>query len=109
MGDKPTYAECLKASRIIDEDWLDDYPGQIPTDGWNSNRPCVYCECRYHLDHPDASCALDVAASGPQTQERIAELMGVSQPAVAKFERKAREKLSKNNEYRNAARRQEAT
>ena len=52
-------------------------------------RPCPFASCRYWIDHVRVSCALDVAEDGPKTQELIAELLGVSQPAVVKIEQRA--------------------
>lgn len=64
-------------------------------------RPCRNVYCRYHLatdywqvadggmvvrvrsqDPDQPSCALDVADEGPQTSERIAKLLGISEQAV---------------------------
>lgn len=68
-------------------------------------RPCPFVSCIHNLfldvgedgsikrrhDEPwdmpaDASCALDVADGGPQTCERVAEVLGVSPGRVSQIE-----------------------
>jgi DNA-directed RNA polymerase specialized sigma subunit len=56
-------------------------------------RPCPWVQCRYHLEHPKWSCALDVADEGPHTQEQVATLLGVSQERVLFLEHRARQRL----------------
>lgn len=55
----------------------------------DGERPCPFASCRYWLDHASASCALDVADDGMQTQEKVAALMGVSQQRVDYLEKRA--------------------
>lgn len=46
-------------------------------------RPCPWVSCRYHLEHPAESCALDVADRGPSTVRRIGKLLGMPQTTVS--------------------------
>lgn len=55
----------------------------------DGERPCPWLNCKHHLEHGGESCALDVADEGPQTQERVAELLGVSQERVHFLEKRA--------------------
>lgn len=69
-------------------------------------RPCPWTECRYHLatdvvrdkhggtmvfwaagwDWSKPSCALDVADDGPQTQEDVARLLGLTRQRLSVIE-----------------------
>lgn len=73
------------------------------------DRPCVFCGCAFNLyltvsqktgsirlEFPHLepfemahSCALDVADEGPQTLERVAEILGVTRERVRQIEVKA--------------------
>lgn len=73
--------------------------------GEAQSRPCPRAECRYYLEDPAPglfgedeerpTCALDVAAQGPATAERVGELFGVSKQAIQVTEAKALAKLEK--------------
>ena len=45
-------------------------------DGSNTHRPCLWAECRYHLESPKASCTLD--AEGPKDLMDVGDLLGIS-------------------------------
>lgn len=55
--------------------------------------PCPYVMCRYYLEAPDASCALDVANQGEHTQGEVADLLGCSCQRVQQIEVRAIRKL----------------
>jgi hypothetical protein len=56
-------------------------------------RPCPALACRYHLDSPSESCALDVADRGPHTLEQIAVVVGLTRERVRQIEDKAIRKV----------------
>lgn len=55
-------------------------------------RPCPFLSCRYHLRQraPGAeTCALDVAEKGEQTQNDVAQLLGLSVSRIQSIEQRA--------------------
>ena len=56
-------------------------------------RPCPHSTCRYHLDADVHSCALDVADLGPQVQDTIGTLLGVTKERARQIEAQALRKL----------------
>lgn len=54
--------------------------------GVNEARPCPHSSCRYHLDHEEESCVLDVADNGEHTLEEVANLLKVNREKVRQIE-----------------------
>ena len=87
--------------------------GDCLAGGSNAARPCPWVSCRYHLyldivhknrlitphgnvdvDEIPETCALDVADSGPQSERRVAALMGVVHQRANQLEIAALAKLA---------------
>ena len=89
-------------------------PGDLPTSILVQCRPCINASCPHNnyltvsrtglikLSHgdrlpeevpPDESCSLDVADQGPQTLERVGEIMGLTRERVRQIEVKILAKL----------------
>jgi len=59
-------------------------------------RPCHVRRCWMWLDHPEHSCALDVAAEGDHTLEYVAAMIGVTRERARQIEQTALAKLKTN-------------
>lgn len=64
--------------------------------GSNEVRPCPWNTCRYHVEHPEVSCALDVADRGGATLEEVGEYIGVTRERIRQIEAGLMLKLKKN-------------
>lgn len=54
--------------------------------GINSKRPCPYIGCKWHLDHPNESCVLDVADGGGVTLEEVGEYLGLTRERIRQIQ-----------------------
>ena len=68
--------------------------------GVNEHRPCCYSECRYHLDHSEQSCVLDVADQGGASLEEVAEYLKLSRERVRQVEVRVLSKLGRRQVLR---------
>ena len=62
--------------------------------GWNAARPCLWRDCRYHLEDDKGTCTLDVADLGGLTLEEIGEFFGLTRERIRQIEQEAIRKLS---------------
>lgn len=64
--------------------------------GANQDRPCPWTKCKWHIDHKDASCVLDVADKGGVTLEVVGNYLGVTRERIRQIEWTALRKLAKH-------------